>query len=229
MNSTLVAMTITTGLLMISCTKKPDPIIEPPGLLEHSIVRYDYFDKPSKTQVEIKILIKESSNISKEKLEELLSYLYNVEMAKSSFKYHNPPNAVYMYAYLTMQKANMGPGAVATMIKSYSDINPTFDFNEMEFAVPKENKGDRWGLPYNTRMKIWGELIWAERRAENMAEEKYPLDKRITQQEMIKRGKLNNTLTKEFELEISQRYSIMMAIIDSISLEGLTHSWSFPD
>src|SRR5688500_7163896 len=203
MNSTLITMMLIAFLLLNTCAKKPDPIIEPPGLLEHSIVGYDYFDKPSKTQVEIKILIKETSNVSKEKLQDLLSYLYNVEMSKTSFQYHNPPNAVYMYAYLTMQKANMGPGAVATMIKSFSDENATFKFNEREFNIPKENTGIRWGLAYNTRKKIWDELIFAERRAENMAEEKYPFDKGITQQEMIKRGKLNNKLITEFELAIS--------------------------
>lgn len=169
----------------------------------------------------MKVLVKDTAGVTNKRLEELLMYLYTKEMSKTTFQHHNPPNAIYMYAYLSTQKLNSGTGYVSMLTKSYDDSTPKYEFKAEELNLAKDNNGPMWGVPYLDRKIIWDKLILAERKATSIADEKYPPDSpKTTYEDLQKNGKLSKELTSKFENEIAVEFSITKAIIDSIGIEG---------
>jgi len=223
---TILSLTILT-LLLTNCGSNSEP---PKDLLKYSVIEEDISDTPLKTQVSMNILLEDIENVTEEKLEILLNYLYNQQISRKGFKHHDHPNTILIYAYVTKEKSDAGMGQWVAMIsKMYDDTKPDFDISETQFNSLTATEQEKWGLTQKQRQKIWDKIIYAERNAQKEADKKHPLDKPgITQDDMIKNGKVMEKFKIKYEDDIAKEYKIEQSIIDSVGLEGVIGGWSFP-
>lgn len=222
----ILSLTILT-LLLTNCGSNSEP---PKDLLRYSVIEEDISDTPLKTQVSMKILLEDIESVTEEKLEILLNYLYDQQIVREGFEHHNHPNTILVYAYATKEKSDAGVGQWVAMIsKMYDDTKPNFDISKTQFNSLTATEQDRWGLTHKQRQEIWDKIVYAERNAQNEADNKHPLDKPgITRDDMIRNGKAMEKFKIEYEDNIAKEYKIEQPIIDSIGLEGVIGGWSFP-
>jgi len=222
---TILSITILT-ILLSNCGNNSEP---PKDMLKYSVIEEEISDTPLKTQVSIKILLEDIENVTEKKLETLLNYLYDQQIIRTGFKYHDYPNTILIYAYATKEKANEGMSWVAMISKMYDDTKPDIDISEIQFNSLTAIEQEKWGLTHELRVEIWDKIIIAERDAQEEADKKYPLNKPdITQEDIIKNGELMDKINVEYENDIAKEYEIEQSIIDSIGLEGIMGGWSFP-
>lgn len=213
------------GAIFLSCSndKKPE------NLLKYEVLKDEIYDAPVKTQVHLDILIHEKS-ISENKILDLLTFLYDETISRSGFKYHTNPTNIFIYAYSSKEKAESGMGQWVGMIsKSYDDTSPTINISETQLNSLSLKPTNKFGLTENERIEIWNKSIKIENKAHKEADKKYPLDKTgITMNEIKKNNALWENLKEKYEKELANEYGIGKEIIDSISVEGLTKGWAFP-
>lgn len=225
MRALKIILIIAIGLVLTNCSTPT----QSKYILKHTILKNEVHDVPIKTQVKLDILISDTA-ITKEKVSDLLTFLYDKTSKRTGFKHHKNPTNIYIYAYTTKDKAESGMAQWIGMIsKSYNDTRPKIDISEIQLNSLTLKSKVKFGLAENERLKIWNKIINLEDKAQKEADLKYPLDKTgITQADIKNNGALNNKLTDKYEKELAVEYGILVPIIDSIGVEGLTKGWPFP-
>lgn len=220
------------GLIFLStsCGSDTTGTKEPQGLLKYRIINEEVYDKPIKTEVSFSVIIEEN-DFDESQIKQLLHYLYEKTISRSGFQHHDYPTSIFIWAYSSEEKAKSGMGQWVGMIsKSSNEENPKIDISEAQLNVLTEGQAEKLGLPYQTRQEIWTKLIIAERKAQSEADKKHPLDKPgITQEDMSNNVDLMSALKEQYENDIATEYNIDRAVLDSISLEGITSGWAFPE
>jgi hypothetical protein len=227
---TLILTTTILSLFSINCQGNiSDKSNTPNDLLKYSIIKEDIYEIPLKTQVTLNVLISDKE-IDKQKIKDLLNHLYKKTSTRTGFKHHKHPTNIYIYAFTSKDKANSGMGQWVGMIsKSGFDASPTIDISERQLESLKDVAEDRWGLPFNRRQEIWGKMVLSEDKAQKEADKKYPLDQaNITEDNMRKNVELRDELEIKYKTEIASEYGVDIAIIDSVTIEGLMNGWAFP-
>jgi hypothetical protein len=227
MRTLTLTLTLTALILLLTNCGGDEP---PKDLLKHTVHKEYVSDTPLKTQVSIDIIIGDKDNATEQKLQKLLTYLYDQQINRTGFKHHDHPNTVLIYAYASKELADGGMGQWVAMIsKMYDDTKPDFDLNETQFKALTAVEQDKWGLTQQQRQEIWDKIIYAERDAQTEADKKYPLDKPgITKEDMSNNVDLMTELKEKNEQDLAKEYEVDRAIVDSIGLEGVTNGWPFP-
>jgi hypothetical protein len=225
MRTLKITLIIAIGLLLTNCSNPT----QSKYILKHTILKNEVHDVPIKTQVQLDVLISDTA-ITKEKVSDLLTFLYDKTSKRTGFKHHTNPTNIYIYAYTSKEKAESGMAQWVGMIsKSYDDTQPKIDISETQLNSLTLKPIEKFGLSEKVRLEIWNKSIKIEDKAQKEADLKYPLDKAgITQDDIKKNGALNNKLKEKYEKELAEEYNITVAIIDSIGVEGLTKGWPFP-
>lgn len=200
-------------------------------LLKYTIIKEDVSDTPLKTQISITILVEDKENLTEQKLDELLNFLYKEQINKKGFEYHDQPNTVIIWAFDSKEKADAGSGQYIAMIsKMYNDTKPKFEMNNVQFKALSLVEHDMWGLTQQQRLDIWHKLILNAWKSQDEADIKYPLDKSgITKADIKSNVEIKEKLVGKYKNEIAEQYKIKLEIVDSISLEGVTNGWSYPE
>ena len=195
----------------------------------YEIVKEEVVDVPIKTQVILSIVIDEKLAKSKVDLEKSLIELYREQLNRDGFIYHKNPNAVMIYAYLSVEKANAEQGQwIAMLSKMADDLSFKVTFNDYTSKTLKEDQSIKWSLEYTTRKEIWKELINAERSAQKQANDQFPIMNTSTKEIVRKNGEQAERLQTDIEKAIFKKYKIDRKTLDSISLEGLSNDWIIP-
>jgi len=225
MKALKITLIIAIGMVLTNCSNST----QTKYILKHTILKNEVNDSPIKTQVEIDVLITDTA-ITKQKVSDLLTFLYSKTAKRTGFKYHTNPTNIYIYAYTSKEKAESGMAQWIGMIsKSYDDVQPQIDISETQLKSLTLKSVEKFGLPQKIRLEIWKKSIKIEDRAQKEADKKYPLDKAgITKNDIKKNVALNDKLKAKYEKELAAEYGISVAIIDSIGLEGMTKGWPFP-
>jgi len=225
MRTITLTLIIMIGIVLTNCSNST----QTKSILKHSILKNEVNDIPIKTQVQLDVLIMDTA-ITKQKVSDLLNFLYDETAKRTGFKYHTNPTSIYIYAFTSKDKAESGMAQWIGMIsKSYDDVQPKIDISDTQLNSLTLKPVEKFGLSENIRLEIWNKSIKVEDRAQKEADMKYPLDKAgITQGDIKKNVTLNDKLKAKYEKELAAEYGISVAIIDSIGLEGLTKGWSFP-
>ncbi|MDH4222362.1 MAG: hypothetical protein OEV55_02360 [candidate division Zixibacteria bacterium] len=215
-----------------STTSMEEPIIEMP---EYSILNEDVYDVPSKTQVTLNVLV--SGKISKIGLTNLLNRLYSKTQDRSGFKYHSHPTHIGIYAYTNKEYAQAGLGQwIAMLLKIGEEGKPEITINERQVAQIGAKPEEKFGLPEDTRKRIWAELIEAERRATREAEQRYPLPDPLKSnysasyagKQLEKQSELSSFLNEKYEKEIAKKYGLTREQLNEIAIEAVTKDWPYP-
>jgi len=225
MRTITLTLIIMIGIVLTNCSNST----QTKSILKHSILKNEVNDIPLKTQVQLDVLIMDTA-ITKQKVSDLLTFLYDETAKRTGFKYHTNPTNIYIYAFTSKDKAESGMAQWIGMIsKSYDDVQPKIDISDTQLNSLTLKPVEKFGLSEDIRLEIWNKSIKIEDRAQKEADMKYPLDKAgITQDDIKKNVTLNDKLKAKYEKELAAEYGISVAIIDSIGLEGLTKGWSFP-
>jgi len=225
MRTLTINLIIATGFVLTNCTNST----ESKYILKHSILKNEVHDIPIKTQVQLDVLISDTA-ISKQKVSDLLTFLYDKTARRTGFKYRKNPTNIYIYAYTSKEKAESGMAQWVGMIsKSYDDTQPKIDISENQLNSLALKQVDKFGLSEEIRLEIWNKSIKIEDKAQKEADLKFPLDAAGISQGNFKRNRtLNNKLKESYEKELATEYNIGVAIIDSIGIEGFTKGWPFP-
>jgi hypothetical protein len=225
MRAITLTLIITIGIALTNCSNST----QTKSILKHTILKNEVNDIPIKTQVQLDVLITDTA-ITKQKVSDLLTFLYDKTAKRTGFKYHTNPTNIYIYAYTSKEKAESGMAQWIGMIsKSYDDVQPKIDISDTQLNSLTLKPVEKFGLSEDIRLEIWNKSIKVEDRAQKEADMKYPLDKAgITQDDIKKNGALNDKLKAKYEKELAAEYGISVAIIDSIGLEGMTKGWPFP-
>ncbi len=225
MKTLKITLIIAIGMVLTNCSNST----QTKYILKHTILKNEVNDSPIKTQVEIDVLITDTA-ITKQKVSDLLTFLYSKTAKRTGFKYHTNPTNIYIYAYTSKEKAESGMAQWIGMIsKSYDDVQPQIDISETQLKSLTLKSVEKFGLPQKIRLEIWEKSIKIEDRAQKEADKKYPLDKvGITKNDIKKNVALNDKLKAKYEKELAADYGVSVAIIDSIGLEGMTKGWPFP-
>jgi len=225
MKALKITLIIAIGMVLTNCSNST----QTKYILKHTILKNEVNDSPIKTQVEIDVLITDTA-ITKQKVSDLLTFLYSKTAKRTGFEYHTNPTNIYIYAYTSKEKAESGMAQWIGMIsKSYDDVQPQIDISETQLKSLTLKSVEKFGLPQKIRLEIWKKSIKIEDRAQKEADKKYPLDKAgITKNDIKKNVALNDKLKAKYEKGLAAEYGISVAIIDSIGLEGMTKGWPFP-
>lgn len=226
------ALIAITGLLLVSCSENTNSDSNSNNrrtLLKHTILKDQESDTPIKTQVQLDVLISDTA-INETKVRELLSSLYEKTITRTGFKYHTNPTNIFIYAYTTKQKAESGMGQWIGMIsKSYSETEARINIGDTQLQSLFLKSIEKFGLSEKTRLEIWTKSIRIEDRAQEEADNKYPLDNvGITMEDIKRNGAYNEKLKEKYEKVLATEFGIDIAIIDSIGIEGLKKGWPFP-
>ena len=220
-------------ILLTSCNNKnnsPEENINIPYLIDYTIIEDKVTDTPGKTQILASIVVNQKDSLTNEKLEKLLWSLYNERMTRSDFRYRDSPNSVAVYAYLTKEKAMAGMGQwIAMVAKMPMDEQPAVSFNQSGLNSLDEKEESKWNLSYSQRQEIWNKIIFTERDAQTETDKTYPLVTGLTKEDLIKNGKLSESLKEKNEDKIIKEYKITKQILDSVTLEALGNDWAFPE
>lgn len=198
------------------------------GLLTYSILKDEVSDTQIKTQVKLKVLITDP-NISDQRIRELLSYLYNITIKRTGFKYSSHPTNVFIYLFTSKDKAESGTQWIGMIAKSYSASSPTISINDTQMKALTLKPVTRFGLPEKTRVAIFNESIKGIQRANKEADAKYPMmNPETVLDEAAKRDALYNKLRTKYLNEIATKYAISISTIESIQDEGFEKGWAVP-
>ncbi|PQB07248.1 hypothetical protein BST83_08845 [Polaribacter filamentus] len=204
----------------------------PNTLLTYTILKNEISDTPLKTEILTDILLEKKESITENKLKILLKTLYDERKNRTGFTHHETPNTIAVYAYLTKEKANSGMGQWVAMI-SKTNMNdnsiPEFKINKIQLNSIAQKKESILGLSNKKRREIWKKIILAERYGSEMAHKIHPIKAGSTQEDLVIGGKLIEKWQLVRENEIIKEYKINQQILDSITLEGLTQGWAFPE
>lgn len=225
MKTIKIILILVIGLILTNCSN----LTKTEVLLNHTILKNEVHDMPIKTQVQLDVLISDTA-ITEQKVRDLLTSLYDKTIKRTGFKYHANPTNIYIFAYTSKEKAESSMAQWIGMIsKNFDDIHPKIDISDTQLQSLILKPVEKFGLTENIRLEIWNKSIKIEDKAQKEADMKYPLNKVVITAEIIKKnGALNDKLKEKYEKELSIEYSIDIAIIDSIGLEGLTKGWPFP-
>ena len=214
------------GLILSYCSNKD----KKETLLSYTILKNEVYDAPVKTQVTINLLITDTV-ITEQKVRELLTSLYDKTKERTGFKYHTHPTNIFIYAYVTKEKAISGQGQWIGMIsKSFDDKQPKIDISEIQFQSLILKPVEKFGLSMKLRLEIWNKIFKIEDNAQKQADIKYPLDKAdITMEDIKKNGVLGDKLIGKYKKELCLEYAIDIKIVDSIGVEGIIKGWSIPN
>jgi len=226
MKTLKITLIIAIGIALSNCSDST----QSKYILKHTILKDEIQDIPLKTQVQLDILITDTA-ITKQKVSDLLTFLYDKTAKRTGFEYHSNPTNIYIYAYTTKEKAESGMAQWIGMIsKDNSETEPNIDISETQLNSLYLKPVKKFGFSENIRLEIWNKSIKVEDRAQKEADLKYPLNKAgITKADIEKNGELNNKLKAKYEKVLAAEYGITVAILDSIAVEGIIKGWPFPE
>jgi len=211
-------------------TEKPNIVLPDYELLEEKID-----EMPVKTQIAQFYLV--TGNINTESLMALLGNLYYKTIKRTGFKYHDNPNAIYIYAYLDKEHyAGSLGGWVAMLSQNVSENSPTINFDDNQLSQIGKVPEEKFGLSEDKRKEIWQAIVQSENRARVESEKQYPLpdptQASYTQEKFNaqweKQIDLQYSLQDKYSAEILTKYDITQDQFDDIAAEGITKSWAFP-
>lgn len=234
------------GLILTNCTRnnkteRPLTFTKPPpalinfthnskteSLLNHTILKEEVYDAPIKTQVALKILISDTA-ITKQKVRELLTSLYDKTIKRTGFKYHSNPTNIFIYVYTSKEKAESGDLWIGMIWKSYYDTQPKIRISDTQLNSLTLKPVKKFGLSESIRREIYYKSFEIEDRADKEANIIYPLDKAdITIKDIKKNGAISDKLLEKYNKKLAVEYKIDIAIIDSIFREGIKKGWPYP-
>lgn len=200
------------SLLLNSCGESNDVEIPPKDLLVYAIHNEDIYDTKLKTQISLDVVV-ENKDLQKNKVEELLNYLYKQTLKRTGFQHHKNPNSIHIFVYSSKEKASAKMAQwFAKLSKNVVDIEPKVEFNKIQWNSLSEKEEIRWNLTYEQRRSLWTKIILAQDRAQAEANN----------------TKVQKELNRKYEQEVIDEFKIDVTIIDSIQIEGLRNGWPFP-
>lgn len=157
-----------------SKTLVQEPAVPPVPQPSYEVVGEEVFDAPSKTQVELKVVV--AGEIAKEGVSALLAKLYSETMSRTGFKHHLRPTSAYIYAYTDKEAAESGPEWIGMLSKCHSCDSPNTVLADHRFehlgAAPQE----RFGLSEEKRKEVYRKSVLVEDRAGAEARARHPVD-----------------------------------------------------
>jgi hypothetical protein len=203
--------------------------------LKYTVLDREVYDAPVKTQVTLKLLV--SGDITKKGLEELLTRLYLEIKKETGFKYRKNPNNIDIYAFSSKERAESGMGQwIAMLLKNVPDEEPKISMNDRQLAHLNVVSEEKFGLSEEKRKEIWAEIVKAEDRANEEAEERYPVpdpskpgySQTKVKDILIKQGDLIETLTEKYKNEVTKKYGLTREQLDAIVAEAFEKDWPLP-
>lgn len=112
---------------------------------------------------------------------------------------------------------------------------PAIDYTDDYFQQEKPASSSVAGMPESRRREIAYQMAEYEDRARSAAEEKYPIDKNDTDEEMAQfrqniqpNGNLRNRLEERYHARIRRKYHLTQKQFDDIMTEALEKRWPLP-
>lgn len=143
--------------------------------MEYQIHRRDIHDIPIKTHVVLHVIA--SGDINHQALDQLLEILFDTESRNSGFRYRHYPTHLSIYIYSSREHADSGMAQwIAMLSKSgeHGEIRKDFNFSAIvNLSSTDENV---FGFSEAERKVVWQQIVLAERRARQDADEYYPID-----------------------------------------------------
>ena len=198
--------------------------------IKYEVFDEEVYDAPIKTQIVLKIIIREK--VTAEDLKKLLNTLYSQNVNRTGFKYHTNPTNIFIFIYNSYERAKSGGSQWIAMIsKSYDEKTPSISINEEQIELQNKKKESKFGLSEDTRIEIWQEYILAEDRSAKEAEKKYPLTYPavVTTEKMKKYSNFQDQLIKQYKSNLANKYNITVDQIETIIDEGINKQWPYPD
>lgn len=194
-------------------------------LPDYIVLNEDVSDAPVKTQVVMDILV--SGEITKEGLETLLNDLYSSIKQRTGFEYHDHPNAIYIRAYTSQERAESGM-QIAMLEKNAVNDSPLITINENQIAQLGAKSDEKFGLSEEQRKEIWKAYILAERQAREEADKKYPPEQVTTKEELRRLSEYEANLKDKYLEDLAKKHGLTRDQLELISIEGLEKEWPFP-
>ncbi len=209
-------------LLLHNCTSSSEKV----DVLQHEILRNEISDIKLKAQIEVDVLLMDSL-ITKEKIVDLLDFLYEKNSKRKGFKYHRHPTNIYIYVFSTKEKAEAGAGQWVGMIsKGFYDNEPIIRINDIQLRSLNIIPIVKFGLSEERREEIWKNLIHTEDKAEKEADLKFPVD--LYTDNFDAHDAFFRKQRLKYKNQLAKDYGVSVAIIDSIILEARAKGWAFP-
>jgi hypothetical protein len=200
----------------------------------HKMIQREVSETPSRTQVRATLVV--SGDVTAQTLEDLLGRVHEEISRETGFKYHPNPTHVAIYAFPTRAHAESGTTRwIGMLVRRSAKSNPEVRVDESRIAAMKLSPETKFGLPEPVRIRVWRELVRAERRAQREAELHHPIagsgspdsaSGAITAVE--KQQAARGTLREKYELEVGSRYGLGREELGEIRGEGLRKNWPLP-
>lgn len=140
--------------------------------LNYMIFRDEVRESPLKAQVDLDVIVKEST--SEAKLRDLLKKLYGYAQSKRGFKYYSAPTSIYISIFQSESHAKSGQAQqLIRLVKNKDEVEPRVLVNEFQIAGSKIQSGMRFGLSERQRIDVWQDLDRAEDKIADETERRF--------------------------------------------------------
>ena len=205
---------------LLGCDRESSP--RAGQALTFEIVDEEIQDSP-KSQLRQDIAV--SGELTEEILVAFLHARYEDALQREGFRFHERANAVFLYCYDTVKKAELGSGSwVAMLSKTPSGDVPEVQVKTELLELLRQPPEQRHGLTEDQRMLIFRKSIANERRADRDAESRAPFDA-SNPDSLQAQYRLADQLLQQYQEELAREYGISYEQLREISVEGLTKHW----
>ncbi len=220
-------------------TEQPDVPI--PAYVE---IHRDTHDSKIKTLLELGVVV--SGTITEPGLKRLLMKLYDEGNAAGNFKHHGgKPTHVFIFLFTSQEHFESGAGQwIARLSKvDLSHLNEKGEPLAMEVRTELISQLGakpeiKHGLTESIRKEIFRASVMAEDRANEEAEQMYPLSYPQTPIRSYSKdkarayienyAKVRDSLTEKYDKEITKQYGITKEQLDDIVVEAFMKNWPLP-
>ncbi len=195
--------------------------------IDHSFFDQQRHDSLIKAQIVYQIGVEPA--ISETDLRRLIEGLFGEAQGERDFRYHSRPTNVFIYCYVSREHFESGMGQWVGMLSHTPSANTpsiTIRTDRLAAAVTDHEVID--GLDENTRKLIWSELVQAEDRAREIADQRRPIKIGATEHDILANAELAAQLRKEYKNEVCKKFHITEEQAKRVTTEGLRKNWPFP-
>jgi hypothetical protein len=207
------------------------------GVPSYEIVKDEQDDTPLKAQVEIHAIL--NSPATEDQLRSLLGHLYGQAKVRKGFKFHNTPNAIYLYLYPSREHYDSpGPSWLAMLDYNANtgQVQPSITVREDAIKAQLVTPETKMGLSESARKEIFKELWCIETRSNLTSQRLFPMpdpkqsgySSEQIRVMMRKQDDCFTRLKKEAEAELCQHYKVKEKELLDITVEGIHKNWPQP-
>ena len=155
-------------------------------------------------------VIIEDSNITDQKIKDLMQYLYSKAIDRPEFSNHQIAD-ISIFIYTDKEKASVGNLWIGMLQKDQNELEPKIQISDVQLKSLTDKPEEKFRLTEDQRKEIYYQMSVIEKKASDEADRQFPLvDNKgislsVSQEYLQKNTDLNDQNCKEYKADLISR------------------------